>query len=156
MAYRKTKGNAKAPKAPPFAMMPKAMIQSAGYRALSFAARCVLVELLAQYNGNNNGDLSATRAMAKQWGIGSDNTLRQALRDLEASGWIMQTRSSFFSKHGARCALYAISWMPVDECLGKDLEVQPSRVPHRPLPTLFNSISSCAESAHIPAQKVRT
>ncbi|WP_237043766.1 hypothetical protein [Pseudomonas aeruginosa] len=51
MATRKTKGKSKA-KAPPFAMMPKAMIQSHGYRSLSFVARGVLVELLAQYNGD--------------------------------------------------------------------------------------------------------
>ncbi len=152
---RKTKGNMRV-KAPPFAMMPKAMIQSPGYRALSFVARAVLVELLAQYNGENNGDLAATRTMAKEWGIGSDNTLRQALKDLESSGWILQSRSSLFSKHGARCALYAIAWMPIDECPDKGLEVRPTRTPPRPLPTLVNSISSCAETAHVTAQFLRT
>lgn len=155
MASNKTKGNMKS-KAPPFAMLQKAMIQSPGYRALSFVARVVLIELLAQYNGSNNGDLSATRTMAEDWGIGSDNTLRRALKDLEAAGWIMQTRSSHFSKHGARCALYAVAWMPINECPGKDLEVSWTHTPPRPLPTLFNSISSGAESAHGSAQKVRT
>lgn len=123
-------------------------MQSPGHRALSFVARVVLQELMAQYNGSNNGDLSATRTMAKEWGIGSDNTLRGALKELEAAGWIIQTRSSLFNKHGARCALYALSWLPVNECPGKDLEVSPTRAPLRPLPTLLNSISSCAETAH--------
>lgn len=123
-------------------------MQSPGHRALSFVARVVLQELMAQYNGSNNGDLSATRTMAKEWGIGSDNTLRGALKELEAAGWIIQTRSSLFNKHGARCALYALSWLPVNECHGKDLEVSPTRAPLRPLPTLLNSISSCAETAH--------
>jgi hypothetical protein len=125
-------------------MLPKVLIQSPNYRALSFVARVVLVEMLAQYNGKNNGDLSATRVMAKEWGIGSDNTLRQALRDLEVSGWIVQTRSSLFSKHGSRCALYAVSWKPIDECPGKSLDVEETRVPPRPIPTLVNSISSGA------------
>lgn len=143
-------------KAPPFAMLQKAMIQSPGYRSLSFVARVVLIELLAQYNGANNGDLSATRTMARDWGIGSDNTLRQAIKDLESGGWIIQTRSSVFSKHGARCALFAVSWLPIDECPGKDLEVAWSRTPPRPLPTLFNSNSSGAETAQVPAQFLRT
>ncbi|RRW10492.1 hypothetical protein EGJ30_01585 [Stutzerimonas stutzeri] len=123
-------------------------MQSPGHRALSFVARVVLQELMVQYKKNNNGDLSATRTMAREWGIGSDNTLRGALKELEAAGWIIQTRSSLFSRHGARCALYALSWLPIDECPGKDLEVGPTRAPLRPLPTLLNSISSCAETAH--------
>ena len=153
MAIRKGKGNTKT-KAPPFVMLQKAMIQSAGYRSLSFVARGVLVELLAQYNGENNGDLSATRPMARDWGIGSAHTLQKALADLEEGGWIIQTRSSLFNRHGARCALYAVTWLPIDECPGKDLEVAPRRAPLRPLPTLFSSKSSCAETAHVPVQKL--
>ncbi|EOV2223330.1 TPA: helix-turn-helix domain-containing protein [Pseudomonas aeruginosa] len=155
MATRKTKGKSKA-KAPPFAMMPKAMIQSRGYRSLSFVARGVLVELLAQYNGDNNGDLSATRTMAEEWGIGAPVTLQKALKELERRGWIIQTRTSIFSRHGAKCALYALSWLPIDECPGKDLEVGPTKAPPTPLPRLINSISSCSESEHVPVQKVNT
>lgn len=128
-------------------MLENRLVQSPGHRALSFVARVVLQELMVQYKKNNNGDLSATRTMAREWGIGSDNTLRGALKELEAAGWIIQTRSSLFSRHGARCALYALSWLPIDECPGKDLEVGPTRAPLRPLPTLLNSISSCAETA---------
>lgn len=124
-------------------------MQSPGHRALSFVARAVLGELMVQYNGKNNGDLSATRTMAKEWGIGSDNTLRQALRELQDAGWIVQTRTSVFSKHGGRCALYALAWYPIDECLGKDLELGPTRGPLRPLPSLLSSASSVAESAQV-------
>lgn len=123
-------------------------MQSPGHRALTFVARVVLQELMAQYNGSNNGDLSATRTMAKEWGIGSDNTLRNALKELEAAGWIIQTRTSLFNKHGARCALYALAWLPIDECAGKGLDVAPSKAPMHPLPSLLNPISSCAETAH--------
>lgn len=134
-------------KAPPFAMLQKAMIQSPGYRSLSFVARVVLIELLAQFNGANNGDLSATRTMAKDWGIGSAHTLQKALTELEESGWILVSRNSVFSKHGARCALFALAWLPVNECPGKDLDIGWTRTPPRPLPTLFSCKSSCAESA---------
>ena len=127
-------------KSPPFARLEKRMIQSPGYRALSCTARMVFVELMAQYNGSNNGDLSATRTMAKDWGIGSNNTLMNALKELQGRGWIMQTRSSVFSRHGSRCALYAISWLPIDECPGKDLEVRSSAAPIRPLPTLLGCV----------------
>ncbi|HAR05111.1 MAG TPA: hypothetical protein DCR72_05945 [Pseudomonas sp.] len=126
----------------PFFMLERRMVQSTGYRSLSATARLVLVELMAQNNGKNNGDLSATRTMAKEWGIGSPVTLQKALAELENAGWIIQTRSSLFSRHGARCALYALAWLPVNECPDKDLEVRPTSAPPRPLPTLLGSISS--------------
>jgi len=135
----KTKGNMKA-KAPPFAALPKVIVQSARYRSLSFVARAVLVEMLAQYNGSNNGDLSATRTMAKEWGVSSPNMLQKALQELDVGQWIIMTRSSVFSKRGARCALYAISWRPIDECPGKELEVSATRTPPRIIPDLIKPI----------------
>lgn len=129
-----------------------AMGQSTTFRTLGPWSRCVLLELMMQYRGNNNGDLSATRTMAKEWGIASDNTLRKALRELEDGGWIIQTRSSIFSRHGARCALYALSWFAIDECPGKDLELRPTAAPPRTIRSLTNSISSGAENAPNTAQ----
>lgn len=151
MAVRKTKGNMKA-NSKPFTMVLWAMGQSAAYRSLSFVARGVLLELHMQYNGTNNGDLAATRTMAKDWGISSDNTLRKALKDLLAGEWIIQTRTSLFTRHGARCALYALSWYAIDECPGKGLEVAPTRAPPKTVASLIDSNSSCAKNAHGKAQ----
>lgn len=143
MASSRTIRSKKA-KTPPFAMVFLAMGQSENFRALNPWSRCVLLELMMQYRGNNNGDLSATRTMAKEWGIASDNTLRKALTELEQGGWIIQTRSSIFSRHGARCALYALSWFAIDECPGKNLEIGPSAAPPRTIRSLTSSISSGA------------
>lgn len=139
-----------------FFRLERRLVQSPGHRSLSFTARVVLQELMVQYNGKNNGDLSATRTMAKEWGIGAPATLQKALSELEKAGWIVQTRTSIFNRHGARCALYALAWLPVNECPGKELEIGPTRGPLRPLPELLGSISSCSESEHIPVQKVNT
>lgn len=126
----------------PFFKLERRLVQSPGYRSLSATARLVLIELMAQSNGKNNGDLSATRTMAREWGIGSPVTLQKALSELESAGWIVQTRSSLFSRHGARCALYALAWLPIHECPDKGLEIRPTNAPLRPLPTLLGSISS--------------
>lgn len=139
MATRNAK--AKKSKTPPFAMIQRRMIQSVGFRALGPWSRAVILELLAQYNGQNNGDLSATRTMAKDWGIGSAHTLQRALEELESGGWIMLSRTSVFGRQGARCALYALSWLPIDDCPGKHLELQPTRTPPKPLPILLDSNS---------------
>jgi len=139
-------GKSKPKSGPRFFKLESRLVQSTGHRALSFVARVVLQELMAQYNGTNNGDLSAPRKTARNWGIGSPSTLQKALSELLSAGWIVQTRSSLFNRHGARCALFALAWLPINECPGKDLEIGPHNAPPRPLPTLLNSISSCSES----------
>lgn len=149
-------GKSKPKSGPAFFKLEVRLVQSPGHRALSFVARVVLQELMAQHNGRNNGDLSATRTMAKEWGIGAPATLQRALEELQQAGWIIQTRTSVFNRHGARCALYALSWLPINECPGKELEVGPTRAPIRILPSLLRSISSCSESEHGPVQKVNT
>lgn len=92
---------------------------------------------MVQYNGNNNGDLVATRTIAKRWGIGSPSTLQKALRELIDGKWIVMSRVSHFSKTGSRCSLYALSWLPIDECIGKDLEIYPRSAPLHPLPEII-------------------
>jgi len=126
-------------KTKPFAMMLWTMGQSEQYRSLSFVARAVLMEIHMQYNGSNNGNLAATRTMAKDWGVTSPNMLQKALSDLLAGGWIVQTRSSYFSRHGSRCALYALSWYAIDECPGKDLEVSWTNTPLKTIRELTSS-----------------
>ena len=126
-------------KTKPFAMMLWTMGQSAPYRSLSFTARGVLMELHMQYNGSNNGDLSATRTMAKEWGVSSPNILQKALCALLDGGWIIQSRSGMFSRHGSRCALYALSWYAIDECPGKGLEIAATRTPPKTVMDLTNS-----------------
>lgn len=149
-------GKSKRKASAPFFRLERRIVQSPKHRALSFVARVVLQELMVQYNGMNNGDLSATRTMAKEWGIGAPVTLQKALKELEEAGWIVQTRTSVFSKHGSRCALYGLSWIPIDECPGKDLEIGPTRAPLRPLRTLIESVSSGSETEHVTVQKVNT
>ncbi|WP_240997649.1 helix-turn-helix domain-containing protein [Pseudomonas viridiflava] len=136
----------------PFAMVYRVMGQSAAYRSLSFVAQGVLMQLHLQYNGKNNGDLSATATMALEWGIRSDNTLRKALKELESGGWIINTRLSRFDKHVPQCNLWALSWYAIDECPGKKLDVGPTRAPPRTISSLVNSISSVAKSADVRPQ----
>ncbi|AZL76525.1 hypothetical protein EI693_18900 [Pseudomonas oryziphila] len=112
-------------------------MQSERHRSLSFAARVVLGEMMVQYNGKNNGDLVATRTIAKSWGIGSPSTLQKALRELIDGKWIVMSRVSYFSKTGSRCSLYALSWLPIDECIGKALEINPRSAPLHPLPEII-------------------
>lgn len=105
-------------------------MDSEDFRTLSGSALAVLMCLLRQYRGSNNGDLSAPFTNASTWGIGSKSTLANALKELQRRNLIVRTREGRFMKPGGGCALYAITWLPIDECDGK-IEVPATTAPPR-------------------------
>lgn len=114
----------------PFVALPHVVLDSADFCALSGSALRVLLGLLRQYRGANNGDLSASFTQAEQWGIGSKTTLANALQELQERGLIIRTREGRFLKPGGCCALYAVTWHAIDACNGK-IEIEPTAVPPR-------------------------
>lgn len=100
------------------------LIRSRQFCALSGNAVKVLLFLAGQFNGRNNGDLSATETMVERAGLCSGTTAAKSLRELEAAGFIVVTRHG----HRRRCHLYALTWLPIDECEGKGLELPSERV----------------------------
>ncbi len=105
-----------------FSLIPHAVMDSEDFRTLSGSALKVLFCLVRQYRGKNNGDLSATLGQVNEWGVSSTSTLSSVLKELEAHRLIVKTREGRFLKPGGCCALFALSWHPIDECDGK-LEV---------------------------------
>lgn len=113
-----------------FAALPHVMMDSEDFRTLSGGALKVLLGLLRQYRGGNNGDLSASFTQAEGWGVGSKSTLTKALEELQQCNLIIKTREGRFTRPGGCCALFALSWRPIDECGGK-LEITPTITPPR-------------------------
>ena len=60
--------------------------------------------------------------LLKERGFRSKETLSRAINELLEARLIMRTRVGYFQNPGGRCALYALTWQPIDECGGK-LEV---------------------------------
>jgi hypothetical protein len=102
-----------------FAGIPRVVLETDDFLGLSSSAKVVLLYIANCYRGNNNGDLSATHEQLKKWGIGSKSTLTNVLRELSQANLVIQSRSGRFLNPGGRCALYALTWMPIDECNGK-------------------------------------
>jgi hypothetical protein len=101
--YRKPYGRGE-----PFAAIPRKVIESDAYHALPDWAVRVLVGLVAQYNGNNNGDLSITTANYQRLGVRSRHHVYAALKVLEAAGLIVRTRQG--GKPPVGCSLYGVTW----------------------------------------------
>lgn len=91
---------------------------------LSHKAAHLLDNLIAQYNGSNNGDLSAAPKITALYGWTSQGSVYSALVELLATGFIEQTRQGGKNE----CSLYAVTWLAIDDCDGK-LDVKPTKIP---------------------------
>lgn len=123
-----------------FFPLPVDLIRSQSFSRLSPYAVKLLMDLIAQWNGYNNGDLCATWTLMKQRGWRSKETLNKALKELTARDFIVLTRQG--GRHKA--SLYGFTCINIDECGGK-LDVQPGPKfkgrwrRHEPLPPLLAS-----------------
>lgn len=96
--------------------IPFAVLNGAAYLGLNAHARMLLLDLAAQYRGDNNGDLCMAWKVMHPRGWKSEETLSKAKRDLLESGLLFETRK------GARpnkCSLFALTWYALDDCGGK-------------------------------------
>jgi len=100
----------KGPSTHPFIALEHRVMDSPAFADLKHSSIRVLLAIARQLTKDNNGHLQAAFSWCKRYGIGSDNTLSDAIADLIAHGFIYRTRS-----HGANgvWATYAVTWLPV-------------------------------------------
>jgi hypothetical protein len=91
------------------------MIRSDAFRSLSAYGVKAVVDVSSEYDGKNNGNLSAAWSVMKDRGWNSKSTLWAALKEAVEKGFLKVARPG--NKHHV-CTLYAITWKPVDECGG--------------------------------------
>ncbi len=85
------------------------------YLALSKTSRAFLWDLCRQYNGRNNGNLSAAPAIMSPMKWDKNTTLRSR-RELQERGWIAVTR---WPRAKREPILYRLTWLELDEWKGK-------------------------------------
>lgn len=96
-----------------FALLPQDVLKHPAVTSLSAAVFKVLVAVAAQYSGGNNGALALTRAMAREYGITSNDTLRRSLAILCSRRIIDCTDPG--SHVPPRPARYSINWKPLND-----------------------------------------
>lgn len=118
---RKIKGRSESGR---FLKLPHIVLNNEDYINLSYKSKALLTDLAMQYNGHNNGDFSSALGVMKKRGWKRSATLSAATKELVEANLILKTREGKFLNPGAKCTLYAITWEPIDDCYGKDLEVK--------------------------------
>lgn len=109
-----------------FLAMPHSVLDHPNFIGLSPRATRLLIDLARQFNGTNNGDLSAAfTVMSRNRGWTSKDQLHKGLAELVSKGWIVLTRRG---RRPNVASLYALTWLPIDECGGK-LERSPTTKP---------------------------
>ena len=98
-----------------FVRIPHHVINHEHFRSLSPRATKLLIDLLAQYRGYNNGDLCAPLSLMRERGWNSSDQLQKAKNEVIEKDVIIVTRQGGLNK----CSLYAVTWFPIDECNGK-------------------------------------
>ena len=109
-----------------FNALPRQFTCSAVLRNLSPHACKLFLDLQAQYNGFNNGDLCITWSVMCKRGWRSRTTLQSAKQSLLDVQVILCTRPG----GRRRCALFALTLYDIDECAGKH-DVKPTSMPPR-------------------------
>ena len=117
--HRRNKGRRTSP---PFVMFPHHVLRHEVLSKLSPRASKLVIDLMAQYQGDNNGDLSAPLSQMRARGWNSSDQLDKAKKELINKDVIWVTRQ------GGRnmASLYALTWFPINECKGK-LDVSPTK-----------------------------
>ena len=124
-----------------FAGIPRMVMDNPDYLNLSGNAVKLLNELCRQYRGNNNGDLTVAYSLMKKRGFNSKGTITRSKDELLKAKMIIETRSGRFTNPGGVCALYALSWQPIDDCNNK-LEMTSTTTPPRKFSMENNKIPS--------------
>ena len=105
-----------------FIMLRHKIVDSPQFFALSTSSIKLLLDLLRQYRGTNNGDLSIAWSIMKDRGWVSRQTLQRARDELIELGFIQLSRQGGRRKP----SLYALTFHPVDYCGGK-LEISATK-----------------------------
>lgn len=99
----------------PYLAIDHRVVDSEAFAGLSFSAKALLLLLARQLSKDNNGHLQASFGWCKRFGFGSEHTLRKAIAELIAVGFIYRTRSWGANR---AWATYAVTWLPIKKSDG--------------------------------------
>ena len=95
----------------PFVGIVRSVFDCPAFWELSPHASKLLLELVGQFRGNNNGDLTVAWSVVSKRGWRSRTTLWRAKKELIDAGFVYVTRKG---RMPSTCELLALTWFPLD------------------------------------------
>ena len=96
-----------------FFSLPYAVTKSPYFQNCKPLAWKLITTLFLQFNGKNNGDISCTLKLMKEFGWNDKRQLALALSQALQSNLLIETRKGDRNK----CSLFAFAWLRIHECL---------------------------------------
>lgn len=93
-----------------FASLPHSLLTHETFQELAGGSAKLLLAMLSNYSGSNNGHLTATFSRMATYGFKSKDSIARGLCELLKCGYIVRTRTQFHRKP----ALYAVTWLPIN------------------------------------------
>lgn len=109
MAKSRHKGNRSQE---PFVRLPYSVLNSPLFLKLAPHAIKLLLDVAAQYRGDNNGDLCIAWKVMQPRGWRSEATLHKAKRELLEAGFLYESRKG---QRPNLCSLFALTWFTFDD-----------------------------------------
>ncbi len=91
--------------------LPRDLMRSKAYRALSTIGKVTLCFLAFSYDGRNNGELEYGARNSEFFGEGKSQAA-EALKELEALGFIAKVRPGWFGSRRGKPAVWRLTWRP--------------------------------------------
>lgn len=104
-----------------YAALPHRLLDSVAFMGASHRARSLLLELIRQHKGSNNGRLHLTRPYLAERGWRSSDQIRKAETELIERGLIVKTKQGGLN-HGPNW--FALTWLPISDF--RELDIQAS------------------------------
>jgi hypothetical protein len=121
MAKRRSKEGWDAAPNQPFVSVLKPTLKEPAWRALSFGARCLYIQLKSLFTGKNNGKIYLSVRKAAEELNASRSSTERWFRELQDHGFIRPTQKAFLGLDGQATATY---WRLTEVgCMGE----QPTR-----------------------------
>ena len=98
--------------------LPHSVLDAPAFASCSCMAKSLLLELLRQHNGSNNGHIRLSRGWLTKRGWNSVSSIVSARRELIRSRLIVQTRHGGL-RNGSH--LFALTWLPITNFVGLDI-----------------------------------
>lgn len=99
--------------------IPHALLDSAAFLGASDRAKALLLELIRQHNGSNNGHLHLATDWLKRRGWCSHDAIQKGKAELQERGLIVKTRNGGLRMGPDR---FALTWLNVSNFTGLDIK----------------------------------
>ena len=93
-----------------FCVLPHRILDSRAYLGLNFAAKALLMDLVRQLNGYNNGHLQLTTTWLRPRGWSSSDTINKSTKELIDSFLVIKTRQGGLNIGSSQ---FAVTWLQI-------------------------------------------